>query len=248
MPSAQNQMPLAGFFPWARRASLRGMVLQQPVGQGHQIPEGLGVLIAGEGVVPHPLAQDIMGRRGHQALDVAAALLGDMAEGGRGRNGHPGRVQRGAEFRNLAEGRDDGHGALAVDGTGVVGEDLFIVKGTVAVLHGNHIAAEAGAARLHGHAAAGGLQGAAARKIPQGITAENGQDGGVAAGGQGLGHSQHAAQEAVLGQSVNGGLGCRFQRRLSVQLRQRIVRHAVADHKDILHGWFQLSNFQIFSF
>ena len=212
-----------------------GQMLQLFVGQFHEVPEDFGVFIAGEFVFPNLLAEDIVGRRGHQSPDVAATLLGNVAEGGRGRDGHARRLQGCVEFRVGAQLGDDGHGGFAVDGSGVVGENFLLAEGLVAVLQANHIAPEAGAAGLEGNAAAGGLQGAAAGKVPPGIAAEDGEDGRVAAGGKLLGHRAHAAQHAAPGKGVDGGGVHRLQGCFPAQFRHGIVRHAVADHKKILH-------------
>src|SRR5699024_12663470 len=58
--------------------------------------------------------------------DVAATLLGDMAEGGRRRNGHACGLQGSVKFRVGAQLGDDGHGGFAVDGAGVVGENFLL--------------------------------------------------------------------------------------------------------------------------
>ena len=205
-------------------------MLQLAVGQLHQAPQRGGVVVAGKPALTDLLAQDVMGRRGHQAADVAALLLGDMPEGGRGRNGHACLLHGSVKLGFFTKLPDDGHGRLTVDGTGVVRENPLLVEGAVAVLHADHVAAEAGAAGLQRDAAAGGLQRTAAGEIPIGVAAENGQNGCVAAGRQEFRYRADASQRSRLGQGVDHRLDRGFQRRFSVQFRQRIIRHAVSDH------------------
>ena len=158
-----------------------------------------------------------------------------MAERGRGLNADAASIHCRFEFRLGAQPFDQRDGGLAVDGAGAVGEDPLLIEGSVAVLKGDHIAAVADLARGDLDIAAGCLQGAAAGEVNLGIASEDGQNGRVAAGGQISGHVHDGAELRFDCDRINKGLFHSLQRSAVSQGGNGIVRHAVADQKNIFH-------------
>ena len=234
MPSAQNQMPLAGSLPSASRLIV-GMMLQPPVGQSHQFPKLFGIFVAAEGMISDPLAENIVGRRGLHALGVTAGLDGNVAEGRRRFHPHAQSLCRSVELRIMKEPGNEFNGILPVDGTGVVGENFLVVKRLVAALQSHHVAPIADIARQNRKAAAGGLQRTPAGKIPVRVAAEDRQNRGIASGRLLSRNRPDAAQEGFGGQCVNMRLLRHLQRRPAAQLLHGVVGHAVPDNQNIFH-------------
>ena len=87
------------------------------------------------------------------------------------------------EDRVLEEVGDQLDGLLSFNRPAGVGEDFLFLKGQVTVLIGHHIAPVRDVPGLQLDAGGSGLQRGAAGVAEVGVGPENGQDGGVAAGG-----------------------------------------------------------------
>ena len=164
-----------------------------------------------------------------------------MPEGRRGINGHADRLHGCLELRIGTQGFDDGNGSLTVNGTGIMGQNLFLRERPVSILHADHVAPEAGAAGLHRDAAAGGLQRTSSRKILARITAENGQNGRITAGRHNLGHRQRMSKDGFRRHLIHKRLFRSLKRSSAAQLRHRIVCHSIANHKNVFHIPYHLS-------
>ena len=204
-------------------------MLQDLVCQAHQIGEllRLGIPVREQGA--DDLAQMVMGRDEADPREVPVMLDGKGTEGGHRGQLHIGGFHGGGKGRVGVQGPDGLEGVLPGDGAGAVGEDAPLLKGLVPFLQAHQVAAVAAVPLPEREAQGRRLHGGAAGEIPQGIAAEDGEDAGLAAGGE-LGRAVHdAAHHAPGRQGVDGGDLCRLQGGLAAQGGDGIVGHAVAD-------------------
>ena len=213
-----------------------GVVVQDLVGQLHQVLQYLGVVVAGGQQGADDLAQVVVGRDEFDAHDVRAGLHRNVPEGSGGMHDHPGLLGSGLEFGVVEQVRDQLNGLVALDGAAGVGEDLLLFKGQVAVFQSDHVAAIRNVTGLELDAGGSSFQRGAAGIAHVGVCAENGQDGGVTAGGQAVGAVDDVAHLALGGQGIHHGNAGVLEGGLVVQGGDGVVCHAVTDDEDILHG------------
>ena len=212
-----------------------GVVVQDLVGQLHQVGQGLGVVAAGGQQGADDLAQVVVGRDEVDAGDVHLGLDGDVPEGGGGIDDHAGCFGGFLEVGVVEEVVDELNRLLPLDGTAGVGQDLLLGVGLIPFLQGDHVAAVAHVAGVEVDAGGGSFQGGAAGVALPGVVAEDGQDSGVTAGRETLGAVDDAAHGAFPGQLVDGVLADYLKGGLVAQFGYGVVGHAVPNDQYVFH-------------
>ena len=181
------------------------------------------------------LAEMVVGRDEPDPGEISLVLHRQRPEGGNRRDLHPRFCKGSGELWVRRQCKHDPFRVLTADGTRAVGQDpLFLIRHGSA-LHGHQVAAVAGIARAEGDAEGCRLHGRTPGKVFQRVTAEDRQDGCLTAGRQRLRAVDHAPHLAPGRQGIDHRVFRVLQRRPVSQGRDRVVRHAVSDHKKILH-------------
>ena len=213
------------------------MVVQDLVGQLHERFEHLGVVVARGEQGTNDLSQMVVGGKQGDPGDGGPGLHGDVPERGGGVDHHAGLLGGLLEGGVPEEVGNQLDRLVPFNGTAGVGEDALFLKGEVAVLIGDHVAPIGNVSGLELDACGGSLQGGAACVADIGVCPENGQDGGVAAGGQTGGAVDHIAHLTLGGQPIHDGDGGVLKGGFVVQGGDGIVSHAVSDDQDVFHGF-----------
>ena len=213
-------------------------MLQHAVGKAHEVGKDLGLRAAAREQRTDDFAKVVVRRDKGHATRVAMVAHRQRAERGAGVNVHIRGAERGGKFRIGVERGDYIERVLPRDGTGGVGEDTLFLKGLVARLKGDEIAAKRRVARDELQTDGGGLHRRAAGKMLERVAAEDGENGGLAARGQRLGAVDGAADRAARGERIDGGNGGVFQRRFAAEGFDGVIRHAVSDDNDVFHSSF----------
>ena len=198
------------------------------VRQLHEAAERICVLVAGGNIVPHALAEVIVGRAEAEAPDVSPALHGDMAVRQRRLDGDARFARRVPEFRDSKEPFDELLGLISLYAAAAVGEDALFLKRDVLIGYGGHVAAEGRVARSEAQALGGCFERGAPGIALMRVASEYGKNGRVAPGREPVGAVLDAADEAAARKRVYNGLLRSLQRRPASELGDGIVRHAVA--------------------
>lgn len=235
MPSAQNQTPFARHFTLGAQLFVERMVLKNAVCRLHKLAQHLCILAACGQYRADLLAEVIVRRSKADALDIGLRLHGDMAEGVAEVHLHAGFLGKRRKLGIVKQRGDYRIGHLAVNGACRVREDALFLKGHVALLIGDHIAAIGNVACVELYAGRRGFKRRASRVVKVRVAAENGHYRRIAAGRQPARNIQHAADLAACGKLVDKRLFCIFKRRQAAKLGNGVISHAVSNYKNVFH-------------
>ena len=229
-------------YPVGGQMSLRAalfvyrMVLQELVRLLHEREERLRVPVPAREYGAYLLREVVVRRREDYAGQIRALLHGEVAEARARAHAHARGLRQGREFGVIEEPFDERVALLALYRAGGVRDHGLLREGQALVpAERDHVAAVAGAALGHDAARGRELQRGAAGEVFRRVAAEDAHYGRVAPRREALGYSLHQAQHAAAAEGVEVRLVAGLERGFPAELRQGIVRHAVADDEYIFH-------------
>ena len=206
----------------------------------HELVQNIGIRAAGGQYCADLLAEVIVRRSEADALYICLRLHCNMAERVTEVDLHPRLLGKGRKLGVVKQGSDYLVGYSAVYRACRVREDTFFLKGHVALLIGDHIAAIRNVAGVELYARRRGLERCATRVVKIRVAAEDGHYRRIASRGQTARNVKNAADLAACGKLVDKGLFCIFKRSQAAELGNRVIGHAVAYYENVFHCYHSL--------
>ena len=211
------------------------MMLKNAVCRLHKIAQDICVFAAGGQYRTDLLAEVIVRRSKADAFYIGLRLHGDVAEGVAEVHLHARFLGKRRKLGIVKQRGDYRVGHLAVNGSCRVRKDALFLKGHVALLIGDHVAAIGNVACIELYAGRRGFKRCASRVVKVRVAAENGHYRRIASGRQAARNVQHAADLAVRGKLVDKRFFCIFKRSQAAELGNGVIGHTVSYYKNVFH-------------